>query len=72
MTEMLRDILTRLESMNERLNCRVSTDEQVHGFSIDNQKERLEAYAISQGWNDFRFYIDDLLEPDELELEEKK
>lgn len=45
--------------MTVALYCRVSTDEQVHGFSIDNQKERLEAYAISQGWNDFRFYIDD-------------
>lgn len=45
--------------MTVALYCRVSTDEQVHGFSIDNQKERLEAYAISQGWNDFQFYIDD-------------
>jgi site-specific DNA recombinase len=39
---------------------RVSTDEQaLHGFSIDNQKERLESYCISQGWDDYRFYIDD-------------
>lgn len=45
--------------MTVALYCRVSTDEQVHGFSIDNQKERLEAYAISQGWRDFQFYIDD-------------
>lgn len=42
------------------LYVRVSTDEQVqHGFSIDNQKERLAAYCTSQGWADYRFYIDD-------------
>lgn len=39
---------------------RVSTDEQrEHGFSIDNQKERLEAFCKSQGWADYRFYVDD-------------
>lgn len=41
------------------LYCRVSTDEQVHGFSIDSQKERLEAYCKSQGWEDYLFFIDD-------------
>lgn len=42
------------------LYIRVSTDEQAQqGFSIDNQKERLAAYCISQGWIDYRFYIDD-------------
>lgn len=42
------------------LYIRVSTDEQAEqGFSIDAQKERLEAYCKSQGWSDFRFYIDD-------------
>jgi site-specific DNA recombinase len=42
------------------LYCRVSTDEQAeHGFSIENQKERLAAYCLSQGWDDFRYYIDD-------------
>jgi site-specific DNA recombinase len=42
------------------LYCRVSTEEQAeHGYSIDNQKERLIAYCTSQGWDDYRLYIDD-------------
>lgn len=46
--------------MTVALYCRVSTDEQAQqGFSIDNQKERLEAFSLSQGWSDYRFYIDD-------------
>lgn len=38
---------------------RVSTEEQVHGFSIDMQKERLAAYCTSQGWEAPDMYIDD-------------
>lgn len=38
---------------------RVSTEEQVHGFSIDMQKERLAAYCTSQGWEEPDLYIDD-------------
>ncbi|MEE4561613.1 recombinase family protein [Paenibacillus polymyxa] len=39
---------------------RVSTDEQAEqGYSIDAQKEKLIAYCISQGLNDFKLYIDD-------------
>jgi len=46
--------------MTVALYCRVSTEEQAeHGFSIDHQKERLEAYCKSQGWPDFEFYVDD-------------
>ena len=46
--------------MTIALYCRVSTDEQAeHGYSIDNQKERLIAYCKSQGWDDYRLYIDD-------------
>jgi len=30
---------------------RVSTDDQVDGFSLDEQQERCEAYARSQGWD---------------------
>lgn len=46
--------------MTVALYCRVSTDEQAQqGFSIDDQKERLEAFAKSQGWNDYEFYVDD-------------
>ncbi|EJW14783.1 resolvase domain protein [Paenibacillus alvei DSM 29] len=39
---------------------RVSTEEQAqHGFSIDAQKEKMIAYCKSQGWPDFKLYIDD-------------
>ncbi|WP_206922037.1 recombinase family protein [Alicyclobacillus suci] len=39
---------------------RVSTDEQAQsGFSLDAQKERLEAYCKSQGWSDFEHFTDD-------------
>ncbi|GIM46993.1 integrase [Collibacillus ludicampi] len=46
--------------MTIAIYVRVSTDEQAeHGFSIENQKERLIAYCKSQGWNEYRLYIDD-------------
>lgn len=39
---------------------RVSTDEQAeHGYSIEIQKQKLEAFCISQGWDYYKFYIDD-------------
>lgn len=39
--------------------CRVSTEEQVkEGLSIDEQQNRLKAYCVSQGWDDYAFYID--------------
>lgn len=42
------------------LYVRVSTDEQAkEGVSIAEQKERLQAYATSQGWREYEFYIDD-------------
>lgn len=42
------------------LYCRVSTDEQAqHGYSIDNQRNRLVAYCQSQGWADYELYVDD-------------
>lgn len=42
------------------LYCRVSTDEQAqHGYSIGNQRERLEAFCVSQGWQNYQFYVDD-------------
>jgi len=42
------------------LYLRVSTEEQAtQGFSIDHQRDRLIAYCISQGWEDYRLYIDD-------------
>ncbi|WP_051250589.1 recombinase family protein [Paenibacillus harenae] len=45
--------------MNIAIYIRVSTDEQVQGFSIDVQKERLSAFCTSQGWDDPKLYIDD-------------
>ncbi|WP_144507446.1 recombinase family protein [Bacillus mycoides] len=39
---------------------RVSTEEQAReGYSIPAQKERLEAYCKSQGWNDYKFFVDE-------------
>lgn len=39
---------------------RVSTLEQAkEGYSIPAQKERLMAFCQAQGWNDYRFYIDE-------------
>ncbi|QQE80953.1 recombinase family protein [Alicyclobacillus sp. SO9] len=46
--------------MAAALYARVSTDEQAqHGHSIDAQKERLIAYAVSQGWHEYRLYVDE-------------
>lgn len=48
--------------MNEKkaaIYIRVSTDAQAEeGYSIDAQKERLEAYCISKGIKNYDFYID--------------
>lgn len=41
------------------LYCRVSTEEQAQGFSIDHQKERMTAYCVSQGWLDYDLYVDE-------------
>ncbi|MEN2464968.1 recombinase family protein [Ornithinibacillus sp. JPR2-1] len=39
---------------------RVSTHEQAkEGYSIAAQKERLTAYCKAQGWDDYKFYIDE-------------
>ena len=39
---------------------RVSTDDQAEeGYSLDAQKERLEAYCEAQGWDVVRTYVDD-------------
>lgn len=46
--------------MTVALYIRVSTEEQAtQGFSVDNQRERLIAYCTSQGWDDYRLYVDD-------------
>lgn len=40
------------------LYCRVSTQEQTENYSIEIQKERLEAYCNSKGWEIHDYYID--------------
>ncbi|MYL57401.1 recombinase family protein [Virgibacillus halodenitrificans] len=46
--------------MTVAIYIRVSTEEQVkEGFSIGAQREMLKAYCISQGWNNYKFYVDE-------------
>lgn len=46
--------------MTVGIYIRVSTLEQAHeGYSIAAQKERLKAYCMAQGWDDFKFYVDE-------------
>lgn len=46
--------------MRVALYFRVSTLEQANeGYSLESQKERLIAFAKSQGWNDYHLYMDD-------------
>lgn len=40
------------------LYSRVSTREQVNGYSIDEQKERMEAYCKAKGFTGFKHYCD--------------
>lgn len=44
-----------------RVACylRVSTIDQVEGFSLDVQRDRLVAYCKSQGWDDYTLYMDE-------------
>ena len=44
--------------MKAALYLRVSTIEQVENYSIETQKERLEAFCKSKGWDIFNVYID--------------
>lgn len=46
--------------MNARLYARVSTEEQAaSGFSLGAQRERMEAFCLSQGWDIAGRYIDE-------------
>lgn len=46
--------------MTVGIYIRVSTEEQVkEGYSISAQRERLKAYCVAQGWDDFKFYVDE-------------
>lgn len=44
--------------MKAALYIRVSTQEQVENYSIESQKEKLEAYCKAKGWIVYDFYID--------------
>jgi site-specific DNA recombinase len=46
--------------MSIGIYVRVSTQEQAtEGYSIAAQKERLKAFCVAQGWDDFKFYVDE-------------
>lgn len=46
--------------MTVGIYIRVSTLEQANeGYSIAAQRERLKAYCMAQGWDDFKFYVDE-------------
>lgn len=46
--------------MRAAIYIRVSTDDQAReGFSIPSQRDRLSAYALSQDWEIYDYYIDD-------------
>ncbi|PJN91428.1 recombinase family protein, partial [Bacillus sp. mrc49] len=40
------------------LYIRVSTREQVENYSIEVQKERMEAFCKAKGWDIFNIYVD--------------
>lgn len=44
--------------MRVALYTRVSTEEQTHGDSLDNQRDRLEAYVKARGWEVHKVYED--------------
>jgi len=57
--------------MNVAAYIRVSTEEQAReGYSISAQKQKLEAFCISQGWDVFNFYVDEGLSAKDLERPE--
>ncbi|MEN2765726.1 recombinase family protein [Ornithinibacillus xuwenensis] len=46
--------------MTVGIYIRVSTEEQAkEGFSISAQRESLKSYCYSQGWHDFKYYVDE-------------
>lgn len=46
--------------MTVGIYIRVSTEEQVkEGYSISAQRERLKAYCVAQGWDDYKYYVDE-------------
>jgi site-specific DNA recombinase len=50
---------------------RVSTHMQVEeGYSLSAQRERLKAYAFSQGWEIVQFYVDEGISAKDMERQE--
>ncbi|WP_107839480.1 recombinase family protein [Metasolibacillus meyeri] len=46
--------------MTVGIYIRVSTEEQANeGYSISAQRERLKAFCSAQGWNEYKFYVDE-------------
>lgn len=50
--------MTTTKVLKAALYIRVSTQEQVENYSIESQRERLEAYCKSKGWTVYETYID--------------
>lgn len=46
------------ETTHVAVYIRVSTQEQVENYSIESQKERIEAYCKAKGWSIYEVYID--------------
>ena len=44
--------------MKVALYIRVSTEQQIENYSIPLQKERLQAFCLSKGWDEVKEYID--------------
>ena len=51
--------MTAVASDKCAIYCRTSIETELEYSSLDAQKERMEAYAKSQGWDIFTIYIDD-------------
>lgn len=59
--------------MKVAVYIRVSTDEQAQeGYSIPAQRNRLEAYALSQGWEIAQYYVDEGISAKDLNRPELK
>jgi site-specific DNA recombinase len=63
----------RLNTLRTAIYIRVSTEDQAReGYSIQMQKDKLQAYCISQGWDIEDFYIDDGYSAKDLNRPEMK
>lgn len=49
---------TKEQIFNVAVYIRVSTQEQVENYSIESQRERIEAYCKAKGWGIYEVYID--------------